>query len=649
MTTGNDGVASGSYPNLYDFCTKIRAYAEGNHSEDPLGLSSDGELLSENEFDKKYGATDSWSGWALAKVKTVTDTQGLTFNQYQENLVSCINNYAAATQLNERGISSAAVSDFSGSGLRPLACNFEESALKPFLPNFRPYTQNRSDNNAIPYLPEIREGDYRNLMAFLEKKMSEEFASDFIDDHSRRALFQELCSISSARVKELAIRKSGSYRDNKTESELLNQLTSELRAKRSLALATPLTVEDSDTPASENLFKPANSNGRAFTTCKEQLNFTGSMRSLGVTPEDLRDMDYEITVDKDALNAELAENREKAAAQDKDKETTGHYEKFQQLLEGKLEFRTPAYGYEIQYIPQDMPSTGIAGAGGDISHDMEDLATAFVRHGTIAGQWVPVKMTAVLDGHSSKNDNSAARKTAQYLPSAAINRLESHNSDQLTKVGLVSAFQAMASDLDRKEDYKSGGTTLNLATGVGQYLCIVNVGDSRAIYVNPQKAPSEAGGFIQLSEDAEIIGNSNARYDKQALDRGGEVTELQKKPGEFRIKTRHPTHEGDRGIGCASSIGDHIYDGAVCPRAVVTLFDQSELSPEGYIIQMSDGMTKVATTEQMARLVHKLVNENNAIAPNKIAASLRDHAAMCRPGDDLMVVVTPVKALLQGD
>ena len=191
-------------------------------------------------------------------------------------------------------------------------------------------------------------------------------------------------------------------------------------------------------------------------------------------------------------------------------------------------------------------------------------------------------------------------------------------------------------------NYKSGGTTLNLATAVGQYLCIVNVGDSRAIYVDPKKAPSEAGGFIQLSEDAELTGDENSRYDKQVLERGGSVVELTGREGDFRLKTTHPTHEGDKGLGCAASIGDHIYDGAASPQAVVTLFDKSELSQQGYLVQMSDGITKVATTEQIARLVHKLVNQNQAITPDKIAASLRDHAAFCQPKDDLMFVVTPI-------
>ena len=340
------------------------------------------------------------------------------------------------------------ISGFTGSGLRPLICNFEDSAKAPFLSAARPYK--RADNNPVAYLPQIKEGDYKNLMIYLERNLSSKFPEAFTDDHSQRALFQELCSISESWVKELAIRTSGSYRDSKAEEVLMGKLVKDLEEKRKLATNTPQQVTDSELPNREHLIKSASVNGRDFTTCKQQLDFTHSMRSLGRTSDQLRDLDYEVSASKEQLETELTENRARAATQDQGKEPTGRYQRFQDLLDGKTTLRVPGYGYEVKYMSPDFPSAGIAGAGGDISHDMEDIAVGCVRHGEVAKQWVPFRMTAVLDGHSSKNDNSAAQATLQHLPAAVISRLASHNKDELTKTGVVTALQAMTPDLDRK-------------------------------------------------------------------------------------------------------------------------------------------------------------------------------------------------------
>ena len=106
MATGNDPTGPSRAPVLYDFCSKVREYASSK-PDAPLGMSDSGELMSENEFNHKYGATDGWVGWGVSKFRTVKDSQGRTFKQYQDKLGIYLNEQASSTRLGDRGITIA--------------------------------------------------------------------------------------------------------------------------------------------------------------------------------------------------------------------------------------------------------------------------------------------------------------------------------------------------------------------------------------------------------------------------------------------------------------------------------------------------------------------------------------------------------------
>ncbi|AMO55424.1 hypothetical protein GZ77_10260 [Endozoicomonas montiporae] len=642
-----------AYPTAYDFCKTIREYGKSKPGEQ-LGMSDNGRVMSEKEFNQEFGQTDGTWGWTKSWVVTVKDPQGKTFTDYQNNMTASLNTYAERTHLSERGIQVQAISSLTPSGLKPFVGDIEKSAKTPFLPKARVY--DRIDNQKNAVLPNLREGDYKHLMSHLKQAFSGKFDSDFESEAKERAFFQELCSINSKFVEELAIRVSSSYRDNKEESDISDHLAMELSARRRTLMNRPLSARLNNLPDKEQLVKSTMVNGRTVDTIKKQCAFVSEPKLNKLSLQELQDLDYEITTNAAMLKEELAVNKKRAREQGENEAfDEKQHGTFQRLLDGTQPLGRWEYADHYKIMSKELPATGIAAADGNVVYGMEDVTVAQQAHGIIAGHWTPVRITAVLDGHTvdcqqDKGDNSAATESARKLPKALIERLSSMNKRELTTTGMVGACQAAIVDLDRQGDYKLGGSTINAAAVIGQHLCIINTGDSRSLFVNPAKAPSEAGAYIQLSEDAELLPEDNpdnreSRFNKMVHERGGLITLHPSRPSQIRVKSID-TPEGEPGMSCVSSIGDHHYNSVTSPKPFVTVYDQDELDSNGFLIQFSDGIPEVATNEQITRLVHKLCAENPDITPDNLAASIRDHAFRARSGDNLSVIVTRVKDLL---
>ncbi|MCW7551358.1 protein phosphatase 2C family protein [Endozoicomonas gorgoniicola] len=644
-----------AYPSAYEFCRTIRRYEKTNPGEQ-LGMSRDGTVMSEKEFNEKFGQTNTNWGWSKSWLVTVKDPENKTFKEYQDNMASSLNNYANRTHLADRGIAINSVDSLTPSGLTPFVDSIEESAKTPFLATARAYGD-RAKNQQVSGLPSLREGDFDHLMTFLKSSVSPEFESDFKTEVTKRAFFQELCSILRKPVEELAIRVSSSYRDKEQESLLVDWLMTELRVRRKATPRTRLEAQELSLPQKEKLVTTGHVKGQPVETCKQQVQFKTPVTTHGISLPELQDLDYQITTNAALLEDELKENRNRAREQGKEEQFNEQvHGRFQKLLDGTTQLGRIEYLQRFQMMSKELPATGMAGADGNVGYGMEDVVVAQREHGVIAGQWVPVRITAVLDGHTkdtgqATGDNSAAIESGKALPRALVKRLSTMNREEFTRIGMVGACQAAIVDLDRQGDYRMGGSSLNCAAVIGKHLCIINTGDSRSVFINPNKAPSEENACIQLSEDAELLpednpDNKESRFNKMVHERGGFVAPHPRKPSQIRVKSID-TPEGDAGMSCVATIGDHHYNGVTSPKPFVTVYEEGELDPNGFLIQFCDGIPEVATNEQITRLVKRLCTEKPDISPENLAVSIRDHAFRAGSGDNLTVIVTPVKDLFE--
>ena len=643
-----------AYPSVYEFCRTVRQYEKDRPGE-KLGMSNHGRVMSEKEFNEEFGQTNTTFGWGKSWLVTIKDSEGLTFKDYMANMEAGLSNYVEKTRLSDRGITFSPISDLTPSGIKPLVVDIEKAPRTPFLPTARVY--DRRNNQPVAALPSLKEGDYNNLMAFLEPRLQGVLPDDLATDATKRALFQEFCSISRQWVEELATRVSSPFRDDDVETKLLGLLVSDITDRRKTA-GEALVARNKDLPHPEKLVTTETVKGEPVETCRRVLEFMDGTALHGITMEELQALDYKITTDATTLEAELAENKQRARDQGRAEQfnETEHGE-FQQLLDGTKPLGRVEYGYGYKMASRELPITGIAVADGNVQYGMEDVVVAHREHAMIAGQWVPIRITAVLDGHTEQTqeltgDNSAAVDSGRKLPHALASRLGSMNRDEFTRTGMVAACQSAIVDLDRQGTYKKGGSSINCAAVVGKHLCVINSGDSRAMFFNPNKPPSEEGAFLQLSEDARLLSedghpeNASARFNQMVHDRGGSAVPHPRRPEQVRVRSQF-TPDDNPGMTCISSIGDHHYGCVTSPRPFVTVFEEGELDPEGFLIQYSDGIPEVSTNEQVARLVRKLYTENPQITPENLAASIRDHAFKARSGDNLAVVVTRVKDLFE--
>ena len=666
MATGNDGVA-GRGLSLVDFCSQVRVEEKKNPKDD-LCLSH-GRVVSKTSFEEdaasRLGTVDylKYKGYMSVNLK---DSEGRTFEQCQQALLERIGNYNLSTRIGDRLIDPLNIQGLTPASLKPLVRQYEKSPFVAFKPQARPYT-NRADNAVISSAPPLREGDYKHLMQFLEEKMERTPPRFFQNDETRRDLFHQLCSVELNDTVQLAQLISSPYRDSDDVTNRFESLKKKLTGKPQFAQpeSPVIKLETGPIEGIGKLLTATSVDGRPLTYFHEGMPLPKEIKSQ----HNLQALDYEIEFEptdvKRTLEANNKAARESAFAEG-EVSTNEKYQAFEKLLTGETPMTACAYGFELETTSKEIPHTGIAMTDGNCRYFMQNVPMASRRYCEVAGQWAPVTFVGVLDGHckekTSENpkgdDNSAATNLAENLPHAVKVRLELFNEKALTEAGVVAGLQTGVVDLDRHHYYGQGGATVNAAVVIGNSLSIANVGDSRALYINPHAAlssnpnPDEkdvANGFMQLSEDAKVLPedqnpeNAESRFNKMVHERGGVVVPDKRKPDILRVQQS----EDKEGISTACALGDHDHNGIISPRPVVTQFPLDQFDDRGYLVQFCDGISEVATSEQVARLVRQEALANPGIPPQQLAVKVRDYAFKADSKDHLTVVVTPVSSLKQ--
>ena len=666
MATGNEGIGR-PVLSLVDFCKQVRA-AENINPNDNLCLSN-GRIVTRTEFDeaavKQVGMIEYMKYLGGVNI-TLKDGNDCTFWEGQQALADSIQELNKAARLGERRVTQHEIKGLTPATLKPLVRQYESSPFQPFYPGVMVYPD-VSDNEPVNSAPPLLEGDYKKLMDYLKPVMGSMYPQCFATEAAKRDLFHHLCSVDQAGTIRLAQLVAGPYRDLKDEASLYQKLIQAVSSKKgfpTLEQTMPVPAEE-PIPDIGNMTTTVQVGDRPVTYFSQGMPLPKGIKN----PNNLQALDYELELDPTEVKKSVeANNRTARQAAFAEGQTPSNekYTAFETLLNSK-DHPSCLYGDSAEMTSRELPDTGIAMTEGNCLYEMQDVYLAGRRYCEIAGLWVPVTFIGVLDGHCQAktpdnpggDDNSAATKSAQNLPRAVTDRLELFNNTALTQAGLVGAVQTGVVDLDRHQLYNQGGSTLNTAVVLGNTLTIANVGDSRALYVNPHaliaspiKPDQQKEGphcFIQLSEDAELLpenqkpDNADSRFNKMLRERGGKPEPDRKKPGLLRARFS----EDVAGIGTPCALGDHNHHGAISPRPVITQYSLEQFDNRGYLIQFCDGISEVATSEQVARLVRQEVLNNPDVTPEQLAILVRDYAYKANSKDHLTVVVTPVSSLKQ--
>ena len=248
---------------------------------------------------------------------------------------------------------------------------------------------------------------------------------------------------------------------------------------------------------------------------------------------------------------------------------------------------------------------------------MEDasLVTQFAMHA--AGQQIVVELTAVFDGHGGA---VCAQYMRDHIVEHLKGRLETYNKHAITLAGMTNAITHGCVDANaafaKAHEGNTSGTCANIVLQVGRRLFVGNLGDSRAMVIEPNE---EA---VQLSTDQDCTG----RFAKVIHNRGGFVL--------------HKRVMGD--LAVPRALGDLHFLGLVSARAIVTEYTL----PEGnagrnyFLFQGCDGVFDVASTRQVAALTKAQLNAGST--PVQAAMTVTRAALANRTEDNLTVIVKKI-------
>ena len=280
----------------------------------------------------------------------------------------------------------------------------------------------------------------------------------------------------------------------------------------------------------------------------------------------------------------------------------------------------------IHYEPIPCTQTGIASSQG-ARPNMEDAHIADRFTVMINHMPVEIDITGIFDGHGGSGWSQYA---SQHIIRHLKQSLEKWNPDGLNDTGIWNALKSALVDLDNEgplippgqpaepfiHELQKSGTTANIALRINGDLWVINLGDSRAILIDNN------GQTRQISEDAEP---DDPRYKHSIEKRGGCVINVNGTP---RVNGQ---------LAVARSLGDHYLNGAISARGKVTKIPAGECS-RGTLIQVCDGITEVAFSEDIARTVQHQLDQGK---PVHVAAA-RPLAKAYQAGsmDNMSVMVT---------
>ena len=265
--------------------------------------------------------------------------------------------------------------------------------------------------------------------------------------------------------------------------------------------------------------------------------------------------------------------------------------------------------------------SGIAYTKGN-RNSMEDRCITTSFDIDINGEPHNVHLFGVFDGHGGTN---CVDFVTSHIVGYVKDFLEAFNKNGLSDCGIMSALKiAMVAlswefvetnpKIKMNSDIKNtSGTTANVAILLNNELWVTNVGDSRCLLVKDDE-------IQQLSVDItpyEALRKIRAR--------GGTVT---------RYRNHGPRTMSRLGMGTA--IGDH-HLSSVSSRPSVTRYKYDEFHGST-LVQVSDGVTSVATTDQIGALVIECIKKGKSV--DSIAAIVVAGAYQADSKDNITCVIS---------
>lgn len=173
----------------------------------------------------------------------------------------------------------------------------------------------------------------------------------------------------------------------------------------------------------------------------------------------------------------------------------------------------------------------------------------------------------VADGMGGHNAGDYASSCAVQELVDTIKKNADYNPVKIIRYGMESANLKVLEEAGRSEERKGMGTTMVVATIIGNYVYVANVGDSR-LYVIHQ-------GIHQITKDHSLV---------QEMVRMGEIREEEARD--------HPDKNIiTRALGVARSLDVDFFD--------------LEIGPDTMILMCSDGLSNMVTNEEIADLLER--------------------------------------------
>lgn len=229
------------------------------------------------------------------------------------------------------------------------------------------------------------------------------------------------------------------------------------------------------------------------------------------------------------------------------------------------------------------------------------------------GQSLPLHIFGIFDGHGGdKCSNFIANQLEEKLKDKLEDALNKYdNEDVAIFNALKLSFVELSEEFKRCYPYDPSGSTANVALIFKDNLWVANVGDSRAVLSQKDRAE-------QLSEDAKP---DDPKYKKGIEKRGGFV-EMGRLNGQLAV---------------ARALGDAPVGQGVNCRPKIVKIPLSEAKKEGgHLIIGCDGLWDVASSSQAAKDVDQLVK--NRSQGNK-AEHLVKKAYQSGSGDNISALI----------
>ncbi|SCA58883.1 Uncharacterized protein AB751O23_AX_00130 [Chlamydiales bacterium SCGC AB-751-O23] len=422
------------------------------------------------------------------------------------------------------------------------------------------------------------------------------------------------------------------FLNNSEKSTLASKEEVSSKGLSSLAIKILLDKES----AEKNFKEIRTVKGTKFVSATQVLAPFKVTSKAKVKIEEINNKEYRIEPDPGKIKEKLKKEALAATDQQKQEAKTGACKAFAKEiknLDSEVHKKDASGRLNLGFVPSKkgkseareiLYETSTTGSGFAESEGrrtgMEDAHIDTTFDFKVKSHLQKVKITGVFDGHGGAECSAFAKENiVKHLKI----RLEEQNVSEITDLGVWNALKLTFVDLSRSYNSSvnaynpNAGSTANISLMIGEDLWIANLGDSRAVLVDPK------GGVIQLSEDAKP---DNEKYKKGIENRGHEVFSIWGVP---RI---------DGYLAVARSLGDHGLNGAVSARPKVTKFKKPSDGWTGYhLAQCCDGIYDVSNSSQVGELVQKRLQEGDSLAI--IASRIVNAAFQAGSGDNLSAVL----------